>query len=216
MAGQTGGHSENKPEKNRFLLAQITMMGYSQHSGSDAFAICRKRYCPLPAGIKIETMENRISQVSFYKPRMEDLWFRQAMMADPETMSYNNAWGGTTPFPREKWADWYECWVENPDKRFYRYITTGRSRSFAGEAAWHYDEELQVYLADIIILAKCRGQGFGRAGLQMLCAAARRAGVPELYDNIAVDNPGIALFLQCGFREEYRTGEIIMLKKQLL
>ena len=161
-------------------------------------------------------MKNRISEVSFYKPRVEDLWFRQAMMADPETMSYNNAWGGTIPFPREKWTDWYDCWVANPNNHFYRYIASGKSRSFVGEAAWHYDEELQIWLADIIISAKNRRQGFGLAGLQMLCDAAQKTGIPELYDNIAIDNPGIALFLQCGFHEEYRTEEIIMLKKQLI
>ena len=161
-------------------------------------------------------MENRITEISFYKPLIEDLWFREAMMADPETMSYNNAWGGTIPFPREKWAEWYDFWVKNPDKRFYRYIATGKSRSFVGEAAYHYDEDLQVYLADIIVSAKCRKRGYGKAGLQKLCAAAKAAGIPEMYDNIARDNPGIRLFLQCGFREEYRTEEIIMLKKQLL
>ena len=30
------------------------------------------------------------------KPELEDLWFRESMMADIETMSYNDAWGGTT------------------------------------------------------------------------------------------------------------------------
>ena len=157
-------------------------------------------------------MKNGI-EVSFYKPKMEDLWFRRAMMADPETMSYNNAWGGTIPFPREKWAEWYYYWVMNPKNRFYRYITSGKSRSFVGEAAYHYDEELKIYLADIIISAKCRRHGYGKAGLQMLCDSAQKEKIPELYDNIAIDNPGINLFLQCGFQEEYRTNEIIMLKK---
>ena len=82
-----------------------------------------------------------------------------------------------------------------------------------GEAAYHYDKDLDLFLADVIISAKSRRQGFGKAGLQMLCAAAQKAGIPELYDNIAIDNPGIALFLQCGFHEEYRTEEIIMLKR---
>ena len=159
-------------------------------------------------------MKNRTS-VAFYRPQLEDLWFRESLMADPETMSYNNAWGGPIPFPREKWADWYELWVQNPRNRFYRYITSGKSRSFVGEAAYHYDEELQLYLADVIISARCRRQGYGKAGLELLCDAARKAGIPELYDNIAIDNPGIGLFLQCGFQEEYRTEEIIMLKKHL-
>ncbi len=31
--------------------------------------------------------------ISLYKPKLEDLWFRQMFMADEETMSYNNNWG---------------------------------------------------------------------------------------------------------------------------
>ena len=161
-------------------------------------------------------MKSRISKVIFYKPHLEDLWFRQAMMADPETMSYNNAWGGTIPFPRETWEEWYDYWVTNPKDRFYRYITTGESRSFVGEAAYHYDNDLNIYLADIIIAARSRRHGYGKAGLEMLCEVAQKEKIPELYDNIAINNPGINLFLQCGFQEEYRTEEIIMLKKVLL
>ena len=164
--------------------------------------------------LEIDNMKNEIG-VSFYKPQMEDLWFRQAIMADPETMSYNNAWGGTIPFPHEKWADWYDYWVINPQKRFYRYITTGKSRSFVGEAAYHYDDDLGVFLADIIISARCRRHGYGKSGLLLLCESAKNAKIPELYDNIAIDNPGISLFILCGFQEEYRTDEIIMLKKTL-
>ena len=104
-------------------------------------------------------MQNKITTVSFYKPKLEDLWFRQAIMSDPETMSYNQAWGGTIPFPREKWADWYDYWIASPNKRFYRYITTGKSRSFVGEAAYHYDSEYDGYVANVIVFSKDRGKG---------------------------------------------------------
>ena len=176
--------------------------------------IIHEREQPACAGFGIEYM-SRKTKVSFYKPQISDLWFREAMMADPETMSYNNAWGGTIPFPREDWEDWYDYWVRNPEGRFYRYITTGGSRSFAGEAAWHYDEERGIYITDVIIAAKCRGQGYGRAGLELLCEAAKKAGITELYDDIAIDNPGVNLFLRCGFQEEYRTDEVIMVKRIL-
>lgn len=178
--------------------------------------IMKKDNSLIASGIEISAMKNRIAEVTFYKPHLEDLWFREAMMADPKTMSYNQAWGGTIPFPREKWADWYDFWIGNPNKCFYRYITTGKSRSFVGEAAYHYDSDMGLYLADVIISAKSRRQGFGKAGLLLLCEAAKNEKIPELYDNIAIDNSGINLFLQCGFREEYRTEEIIMLKKQIL
>ena len=173
-----------------------------------------QKVCLQLVGVEIDVMKNK-TEVSFYKPQFEDLWFREAMMADSETMSYNQAWGGTIPFPREKWADWYECWISNPNKRFYRYITTGKSRSFVGEAAYHYDPNMDMYLANVIISAKSRRQGFGKAGLLLLCEAAKNEKVPELYDNIAIGNPGINLFLQCGFEEEYRSEEFIMLKKTL-
>ena len=40
-------------------------------------------------------------------PTLEEMWFRESLMADEETMSYNHAWGGTIPFPKEDWKDWY-------------------------------------------------------------------------------------------------------------
>ena len=177
-------------------------------------SILKKENRPRHADGRIYTMKNKTT-VSFYKPQIGDLWFREAMLADPETMSYNAAWGGTIPFPREDWEDWYDFWIANPDRRFYRYITTGESRAFVGEAAYHYDGERQIYITDVIISAKCRGRGYGKAGLALLCAAAKAAGIPELYDDIAIDNPALSLFLKHGFVEEYRADEIIMLKKEL-
>jgi len=55
------------------------------------------------------------NSIQLYKPQLDDLWFRQSMMADPETMSYNKAWGGTIPFPKEKWKAWHDRWINNTD-----------------------------------------------------------------------------------------------------
>lgn len=153
--------------------------------------------------------------LALYLPRYEDLWFRQAMMADGETMSYNRAWGGTIPFPEEDWAAWYDRWiVHHEGRRFYRYLTDGADR-FLGEIAYHFDGESGLCLANVIVFAKYRGQGYGSRALELLCRAARENGVARLYDDIAIDNPAIGLFLRHGFAEEYRTDEIIMLKKDL-
>ena len=46
--------------------------------------------------------------IKLYIPRLEDLWFRQMFMADEATMSYNHHWGGTIPFPKEDWEEWYD------------------------------------------------------------------------------------------------------------
>lgn len=154
--------------------------------------------------------------IILYRPKPEDLWFREQFMADPETMSYNRAWGGTIPFPRSGWEKWYDCWViRRENKRFYRYLQDTETGAFLGETAYHYDEEQHMWLADVIVAAEHRGKGYGRAGLDLLCEAARENGIGVLWDNIALDNPAVTLFLHAGFTEEYRTEEYIMLKKTL-
>lgn len=124
-------------------------------------------------------MENRILPVLFYKPKFEDLWFRQAMAADPETVNYICGAFDSISLFQGKWGLWYELWVEKPEKRFYRYIATGKSRSFVGETFYFYDEQQKAWLAGISVCAKCRGQGYESAALQLLCKVARGEGIPE-------------------------------------
>ncbi len=154
--------------------------------------------------------------IILYRPEPEDLWFRERFMSDPETMSYNQAWGGTIPFPRSGWDEWYDHWViRHENKRFYRYLRDTVTGAFVGEIAYHFDEEQDIWLADVIVAAEFRGKGYGRAGLDLLCQAARENGIRVLWDNIALDNPAVSIFLWAGFTEEYRTDEFIMLKKTL-
>ncbi|MBQ9823599.1 MAG: GNAT family N-acetyltransferase [Solobacterium sp.] len=149
------------------------------------------------------------------RPEYKDLWFRQKMMADEETMSYNHAWGGTIPFPEEKWHEWYDHWlVHHENRRYYRYLKD-EDGSFVGEMAYHYDEELAGYVADVIILSEYRGKGYGSMALGLLCTAAKENGITVLYDDIAIDNPAVKLFLKHGFKEESRTDKKIILKKEL-
>lgn len=150
--------------------------------------------------------------MELYTPTVEDLWFKAKMLGDEQTMSYNHSYGGTIKFPEDRWANWHNRWITNHEnKRFYRYIK--QEDTFIGEIAYHFDEEQQIYLADVIIYAPYRGKGYGRKGLLLLCEAAKENGIKELYDDIAIDNPAIAVFLKCGFIEELRTSECILVKK---
>lgn len=155
--------------------------------------------------------------LQLYTPKFEDIPFRQKLLADPETMSYNQKWGGTIDFHEDRWQDCFDFWIVNHDsKRFYRYLQDTETGEFVGEIAYHYDSEREVYIADVIVLAKYRGKGFGNQGLQFLCDAAKANEIKILYDDIAVDNSAIALFLKNGFYEEYRTEDCIMLRKDLI
>ena len=67
----------------------------------------------------------------------------------------------------------------------------------------------------MIVFSLYRNRGYGSKALKLLCREAAERGVDVLYDDIAIDNPGISIFLREGFTEEYRTDEIIMLRKDL-
>ena len=154
--------------------------------------------------------------IKCYQPALEDLGFRESLLADPDTMSYNNAWGGTIPFPREKWESWYQYWIGNPEgKRFYRYLQDEETGEFVGEIAWHLDEKRNIHICDVIILAKYRNRGYGSEGIRLLCKAAKESGIPVLYDDIAADNPSWKLFLKNGFEISSRDDEVVMVRKVL-
>lgn len=153
--------------------------------------------------------------LSLYKPEPDELWFRQKLLSDPDTMSYNSKWGGTIDFPRENWDDWYRRWVcASENKRFYRYLVCGNT--FVGETAYHYDEQRNIFLCDIIVFAGYRGNGYGTEGLRLLCEAAKENGVDVLYDDIAADNPSVKLFLDNGFTVDHQTEDVVVVKKELL
>ena len=150
------------------------------------------------------------------KPELEDLWFRESMMSDSETMSYNGAWGGTIPFPKEDWDEWYTLWVRNSGHdRYYRYLKDDANKVFVGEISYHFDKLRNIYLCDVIIKAEFRRRGFGTQGIQLLCEAAKANGVKALYDDIAADNPSTHLFLKNGFSIEFQNDEIVMVKTVL-
>ena len=154
--------------------------------------------------------------IVLHRPELQELWFRRNYLSDPETMSYNNAWGGVIAFPENEWEGWYNHWLaDHENKRFYRYLRETQTNAFVGEIAFHFDDAEEKWLADVIISSEYRKRGYGREGLRLLCEAAVKNGIHTLYDDIAIDNPAVRLFQSAGFTEEYRTSEIIMLKKEL-
>ena len=133
-----------------------------------------------------------------------------------KTIEFNKSGVVQFNFPKDKWESWYDYWVRNPDgKRFYRYILDDNNM-FVGEIAYHLDESRQIYIADIIVMAKYRGKGYGSLGLNLLCECAKQNGIEFMFDDIVIDNPAVSLFLKNGiFTKEYRTDDYIMLKKTL-
>lgn len=154
--------------------------------------------------------------ITLYKPALKDMGFRQKLLADAETMSYNLAYGGTISFPEENWSGWVNKWINSSNEKFfYRYLQQEDTKEFIGEVAYHYDEGREIVICEVIVSAPYRKNGFGTLGLQLLCEAAKSNGISELYDDIAANNPAVKLFLKNGFHIEYQTAEIVMVKKIL-
>ena len=135
------------------------------------------KYLLIPAGNDVEVNglavgirggeeeQDNIGKIILHCPAYDELAFRQGFLADPETMAYNHAYGGTLEFPEERWADWHLRWVDKPDRRFYRYLQLEGTGEFVGEAAYHWDEELGEYMCDVIVTARHRRKGYGFRGL---------------------------------------------------
>ena len=112
--------------------------------------------------------------ITLVTPKLEDMWFRETLVGDEETMAYNKKWGGAIDFPKNKWEDWYARWVAHPkNKRFYQYILS-EDDCFVGEAAYHFDESRQMYVTNVIVMAKYRGKGYGSAGLKRYAIVQNR------------------------------------------
>ena len=152
--------------------------------------------------------------ITIYKPTIDDLWFKQSMMSDELTMSYNHAFGGTISFPKSKWESWYQKWLTDDNKYYYRYLVNEKAE-FIGEIAYHYDDESCVYLTDVLIHAKYRNKGYGGIALDLLCGIAKENGISVLYDELWNDNPAINLFLKHGFIIDKETEKTVILKKEL-
>ena len=69
-----------------------------------------------------------------HKPTREELRFRQELLSDPSTMSYNHAYGGTIVFPPARWEGWAAHWLDAADgSGFYRYLA-GEGHKYVGGA----------------------------------------------------------------------------------
>lgn len=151
--------------------------------------------------------------LELYKPNYEDLWFRKQMVEDNETMSFNHSNGGTIDFDETKWNDWYDRWIVNDDNKFYSYLLDDETNEFVGEVAYHLSDDR--YLVNVIIYSKYRGKGYGIEGLKLLCNKAKENNITELYDEIAIDNSSVNMFLKYGFEEITRNEKYLTVKKTL-
>ena len=141
--------------------------------------------------------------VELYIPKLEDLWFYQKMMSDPETMSYNDPWGGCIDYPDEVLPDWYANWVGKEPERFYAYIKRSSDGAWIGDVNFHYTPERDWWDMGIVIYAPFRGKGYAIPALKLLLDHAfRDCGISRLHNDFETTRDAAwAIHRKVGFKE---------------
>lgn len=145
-------------------------------------------------------------------PTLEELRYTEMLLADPETMKFNEKWGGIVPFPKEKWESFYNNYIVNP-KRYYFHVYN-LDGTFVGEVSTRFDEEFASYVLNIKIMHRFRGNNHGYDALEaFLEYMFTEVEIDRIVDNVGHDSmSGIKLLKQFGFIEIDRTDEYVLLE----
>ena len=151
----------------------------------------------------VAALREYAKMVELYVPKLEDLWFYQKMMSDPETMSYNDPWGGCIDYPDEVLPDWYARWVGQEPKRFYAYIKRSSDGAWLGDVNFHYTPEKDWWDMGIVIYAPYRGKGYAVPALKLLLDHAfRDCGISRLHNDFETTRDAAwAIHRKVGFKE---------------
>ena len=154
-----------------------------------------------------------MEQLELYIPKLEDLWFYQKMMADPETMSYNACWDveydgyhrdtGCIDYPDEVLVNWHKAWVGNEPDCFYAYIKRSSDGAWIGDVNFHYTPEKDWWDMGIVIYAPYRGKGYAVPALKLLLDHAfRDCGISRLHNDFETTRDAAwAIHRKVGFKE---------------
>lgn len=156
-----------------------------------------------------------MERLELYIPTLDELWFYQKMMSDPDTMSYNKNWDvdydgyhkdtGCIDFPESQWASWYEDWVNNEPECFFAYIQRSSDGEWVGNINFHYTPQQDWWDMGIVIYAPYRGKGYAAPALQlMLDHAFRDCGVTRVHNDFEVARNEVSAWkahLAAGFRD---------------
>lgn len=162
-------------------------------------------------------------KLALHIPAFEELWYRQRLLQDPATMSYNKGYDlnfsgydqntGCIAFPEEKWRGWYDSFIGREPERFYAYVVRLEDRAFIGEVNVHKSAAAPWYEMGIVLEAKYRGQGYAAQALKLLLKYAFESLNAEAVHNDfeVTRNAAVRTHLAAGFSEYKRENGILEL-----
>lgn len=152
-----------------------------------------------------------MNNIELYVPKLEDLWFREECMSDPDTMNYNAGYDvhfegyhydtGCIDFPKDKWKGWYEEKMKNPNF-FYAYILAKDFDKFVGYCNFNYKPEKKQATMGIVIKKEFQGNGLMRPAMELLIKQAKKQGVVALTDTVPENRENaLKVFYSLGFEK---------------
>lgn len=158
--------------------------------------------------------------VFLYTPTYDELWYRQKLLSDTETMSYNKGYDlgfdgydnntGCIDFPKNRWQSWYDYFIGNEPERYYAYIVRKEDNAFVGEVNLHKNNAADWYDMGIVLEAKYRGKGYAVEALkQLLNYAFHSLGAKAVHNNFEeTRTAAVKTHLSTGFTEYARHDNI--------
>lgn len=156
-------------------------------------------------------------------PEWEELWYRQRLMQDPDTMRYNRGYTldiegydsetGCIAFPESAWRDWYQYFIGQEPRRFYAYVVRALDGMFIGEVNVHKSGADPWYEMGVVIEARHRGHGYGGKALELLLEYAFGVLKAEAVHNSFEEEREAAVraHLSAGFTEYRRENGVLEL-----
>lgn len=159
-----------------------------------------------------------MSGISLHVPEYGELWYRQRLLADPDTMSYNKEYGGENgciDFSEEKWRSWYGYWMAGTSDSFYAYIVL--DGEFIGEVNLHKNCDIGFYEdwydLGIVVESHYRGNGHAAKALDLLLETAfKKLGAASVHNEFEnYRTAALRLHLNAGFFVDGEEGQVVRL-----
>lgn len=153
------------------------------------------------------------NNLCLYVPLLKELDYRQCILAQPETMSYNKGYelrlenynndNGCIYFEEKYWNEWYDKWVNGQPDKYYAYFKDKISGKFVGDISFRYEKSKDAHCIGIVIEDKHRGNGYSTKGLILLAEKAfNDLGVDKLRNDIPIERIyAIKGHKKAGFKE---------------
>ena len=144
------------------------------------------------------------------EPTLEEYWYEQKVLSDPQAMKYNAGWDvsyagyhydtGCIDYPKERWE--HNFLKRKETNSYFAYVVRKEDGLFIGYVYFHFNKNSNRYGCGVLIEPSYRGKGYGKEALKELCKVAfNDHNLDSLYDDFEESRNAFKLFEDIGFKK---------------